>query len=192
MAESKLLTLLKKVVTKLEENTSAETKLAEAVIKGGGTVVSAGEFFEVGAEVFLINEAGEQVPAPVGTHELESGDVLVVEQEGIVASYTAAPELKDEKKEEEMNEYEDEKKKEMALTPEEQTAIVTEVMQILEPRIAALESAILNQDAMTEELEKVVTAMSKNAAKSVKTENAESKKKQISEFQKIRSKYSKI
>lgn len=48
-----------------------------------GTEVNA-EVFEAGANVFLIGGDGEQIAAPVGEHKLDNGQVLVIEEEGII------------------------------------------------------------------------------------------------------------
>ena len=176
MAENKLITLLESVVNKLK-NMSAETKLAEAVLTDGSTVVSAGEDFVAGAEIFLINEAGEQVPAPVGTHETESGAVIVVETEGVIASFTAPS-----AEEEEMNEEGKKKEEEMSLTLSQAKELFAEMFA------SEMEKLSKPIDALTAQ----VTALSKPAARSIKKENADAKKKEMSKFQEIRSKYSKV
>ena len=48
----------------------------------GATVIEA-DVFESGAGVFVVTEQGN-VPVPVGDYELESGQILVVQEEGII------------------------------------------------------------------------------------------------------------
>ena len=63
-------------------------KLAQATLNDGVTVFEA-ESFEVGFSVGIVQEEGI-VPVPVGTYTMSDGSVLVVEQEGIIASFTPA------------------------------------------------------------------------------------------------------
>ena len=90
-----------------------------------GTVVQWEGELAVGTALFVVGEDGEAIPAPDGQHNVEGG-LVVTTVDGLVTEVVEAT-------------IEDE---EMEVTPEEQTAIVNEVMQILEPRIAALEEAI--------------------------------------------------
>lgn len=53
-----------------------------------GTKVEA-EVFEAGANVFLIGGDGEQIAAPVGEHKLDNGQILVIEEEGIIKELKA-------------------------------------------------------------------------------------------------------
>ncbi len=76
--------------TKLE---TQETKLAQATLKNGTVIES--ENFEAGQEVFIVTE-DEKVALPVGEYELEDGETLVVEEEGIIASIGAAEEAPEE------------------------------------------------------------------------------------------------
>ena len=76
--------------TKLE---TQEVKLAQATLKNGTVIES--ESFEVGQEVFIITE-DDKVALPVGEYELEDGETLVVEEEGIIASIAVAEEAPEE------------------------------------------------------------------------------------------------
>jgi hypothetical protein len=50
-------------------------KMAEAVLKNGVKIMTPEEF-EVGAEVFVVGEDGENLLAPDGQHELEDGTIV--------------------------------------------------------------------------------------------------------------------
>ena len=76
--------------TKLE---TQEVKLAQATLKNGTVIES--ESFEVGQEVFIITE-DDKVALPVGEYELEDGETLVGEEEGIIASIAVAEEAPEE------------------------------------------------------------------------------------------------
>ena len=80
------------ILNKAKELLSIETeevKLAQATLTNG-TVIEAEEFSE-GKEVFIVTE-DELVPLPIGDYELEDGQVLIVAEEGIIASIGAAEE----------------------------------------------------------------------------------------------------
>ena len=80
------------ILNKAKELLSIETeevKLAQATLTNG-TVIEAEEFSE-GKEVFIVTE-DELVALPIGDYELEDGQVLIVAEEGIIASIGAAEE----------------------------------------------------------------------------------------------------
>lgn len=60
------------------EDTETEAALAEATLEDGTVIAYAGETLEVGAEVFVVTEGGEQTPAPDGEHKTQDGLVIVV------------------------------------------------------------------------------------------------------------------
>jgi hypothetical protein len=104
MSETKE-TLLEKIARKVSiiltsEESKKEVKLEKAKLKDGTIVEIEGD------SIFVLtgNEEGaERLPAPVANHELENGDIVVVEEEGVIKEVIkadAAPEeeLKDEKK----------------------------------------------------------------------------------------------
>lgn len=72
--------LLRKVGLKAEE-----LKLEQVTIDEGAAILEA-EVFEAGQPVFIVNE-DERIPVPVGEYELDNGFKLVVEEEGVIASY---------------------------------------------------------------------------------------------------------
>jgi hypothetical protein len=59
-------------------------KLAQMRLSDGVTVLEA-ESFEAGQEVVIVAEDGTTTPAPVGEHELEDGNVLIITEAGIIA-----------------------------------------------------------------------------------------------------------
>src|SRR6056300_1213521 len=67
-----------------------EVKVEMANMKlADGTMLEANEFV-AGENVFLVDEEGEKVAAPVGEHTLEDGRVMVVEEEGVIAAINEA------------------------------------------------------------------------------------------------------
>lgn len=79
----KAVEMLNKVKELVGVELEQEVKLQQATLKNG-TVIEA-ESFEAGDEVFIVTE-DEKVAMPVGAYELEDGEELVIEQEGIIKS----------------------------------------------------------------------------------------------------------
>ena len=66
------------------KETQEEIKLEVQKIADQDVSIEA-ESFEAGSEVFVIS-GEDRVPLPVGEYQLEDGRILVVEQEGVIAS----------------------------------------------------------------------------------------------------------
>ena len=81
--------MLNKVKELIGVELSEEVKLAQATLENGTVIES--EDFAAGSEVFIVTE-DEKVALPVGEYTLEDGEILVVEEEGIIASIGAAEE----------------------------------------------------------------------------------------------------
>jgi hydroxymethylpyrimidine pyrophosphatase-like HAD family hydrolase len=78
--------------TQLEEQveeSTEEVKLAQATLENG-TILEA-EAFEAGNEIFIVTE-DERVAVPVGEYQMEDGQILVVEEEGIIGEIKSAEE----------------------------------------------------------------------------------------------------
>ena len=109
-----------------------EVKVEMATMKLAGGVVVEAESFEAGENVFLVGEDGEKVAAPVGEHELEDGNILVIEEEGVIAEIreAAAEEAPEEVVEEAAEE--DMPQEEMAyVTKEEFGAAIDEIKEMI-------------------------------------------------------------
>jgi len=100
MSETKE-TLLDKIASKVGvmltgEESKKEVKLEKAVLKDGTPVEIEGK------AIFVLTEDGERLPAPVANHELENGDVVVVEEEGVVKEIIKADSEAEDLKEDKM------------------------------------------------------------------------------------------
>ena len=75
--------------TQVEETQLEESKveLAQAKLENG-TILEA-EAFEAGNEIFIVTE-DERVAVPVGEYQMEDGQILVVEEEGIIGEIKSA------------------------------------------------------------------------------------------------------
>jgi len=102
-----------------------EVKLAQATLENGTVIES--EDFAVGSEIFIVTE-DEKVALPVGEYTLEDGEILKVEEEGIIASI-GQPEAEEEVEaaEEEMGYA---TKEELAEVKE----MIEEIKAMLEPK----------------------------------------------------------
>ena len=108
-----------------------EVKLEQMNLENG-TVLEA-DAFEVGNEVFIVNEE-DRIALPVGDYVLENGQILVVEEEGLIK------EINSENNEEEEIEVEaeEEKKEGMGYATKEELAevksMIEEIKAMLEPK----------------------------------------------------------
>ncbi len=142
-----------------------EAKLAQAKLENG-TVIEAEEMVE-GNEVFIVTEE-ERIAMPVGEYQLEDGQVLTVEEEGIIASVGAteeAPEeeveaevaedLSEEVTEEVTEENLEEEKEEMNYATKEELAEVKSMIEEIKAMIEKEEMSEEPQEEVKEELSAV-------------------------------------
>jgi len=105
-----------------------EVKLAQATLENGTVIES--EDFAVGSEVFIVTE-DEKVALPVGEYTLEDGEMLKVEEEGIIASIGKAEEEAPAEEEIEASEEEVYATKEEVA---ELKSMIEEIKAMLEPK----------------------------------------------------------
>lgn len=133
-----------------------ETKLAQAKLENG-TIIEAEEMAQ-GNEVFIVTEE-ERIAMPTGEYQLEDGSVLIVEEEGIIASVGAAEEAPEEveaseevaeETSEELSEevteenLEEEDKEEMGYATKEELAEVKDMIE-------EIKAMIKDKEEMSEE-----------------------------------------
>jgi hypothetical protein len=128
------------------------TPVAEPVVMGeaklvDGTIVKYDTpELVIGSMITVVTPDGE-FPAPAGEHTLENGTVVTVDETGKVIEIATKEE---EAPEEEVAPV---APVAMAVTPEEKQAIMDEVIAMFEPRLKALEDAILVSQAASSELQ---------------------------------------
>ena len=159
--------------------------------------------FEVGQEVYVTTEAGDEVLAPSGEHALDNGDVLVVDGEGKItglhkpdetgqgslskeeeSSEETLAEVKEETKEELDNEVietgdlplaEHEDEAEMDEHEDKRAEIVEAILEEIAPKIEEMQKKLAeHEEKMAEHDEKMKEHYSSAASESV-TEKAFSK-----------------
>jgi|TARA_R100000482_G_scaffold58820_1_gene21358 hypothetical protein len=126
------------MINKIRTLLDLDVKLEELKLENG-TVLEA-ESFEKGKEVFIKTE-DEKVAMPVGEYSLENGQVLLVEQEGIIADVKNS-----EEKPEEVTEDLEEDKEEKGYNMEEK-------VKEMDERISKIEMAL--ESMMPKEEEEV-------------------------------------
>lgn len=93
-----------KVLNKVRVLLGLEVELESMKLEDGVTVLDA-EAFEAGEAVFVMTEDGQKIPLPKGEYTLENGQVVCVEEEGIIYEMKDG---KEEEKEEDAPEVEEE------------------------------------------------------------------------------------
>lgn len=166
------------VLKKAKELLSIETEevqLATATLENG-TIIEA-ESFSSGQEVFIVTQ-DEKVALPVGEYQLESGDILLVKEEGVIDSIGAARE-EEEPSEESLNEETEleEDKEEMNYATKEELA---EVKSMIEE----IKAMIKDKEEMSEE---VSEESKEELSEEIKEEEAkEENKEELSEIPKVK------
>ena len=136
-----------------------EVRLAQATLENGTVIES--EDFAVGSEVFIVTE-DEKVALPVGEYTLEDGEMLKVEEEGIIASIGAAEEAPEEEVE-----AAEEEKEEMGYATKEELA---EVKKMIEEIKAMLEPKEEMSSEEAEEVTEEATELSEEVKEEVEVE----------------------
>ena len=124
-----------------------EVKMEQLKLENG-TVLEADKF-EAGQNIFIVTE-DEKVPLPVGEYELEDNRILVVEEEGVIASLT------EESEEEEVVEEEaPAEEEELAYVSKEEFALAIDEIKAMIEEMKADESKEEMSEEVVEETEEV-------------------------------------
>ena len=91
------------ILNKVRSLLGMEIKLEQRKLDDSTTTVEA-ESFEKGEEIMIVTEDEQKIALPVGEYKMQSGEMLVVKEEGII------DEIKAEEKEEEQEEVDSRKK----------------------------------------------------------------------------------
>jgi len=130
--------------------TEAEKKAAFALVEGklvDGTMVAYD--LEAG-DIFVIGEDGVQIPAPVGEHQLESGEIVIVTEAGKIAEVKKGEEKKVEIEIEAAEVTPEEPKKDEAM------AKVEEAMGYLEKKVEELSKKVEEMAKKNEDMKEAV------------------------------------
>ena len=163
--------MLKRIQTLLNTRVELEDRKLD-----NGTVISADEFAE-GQPVFIVTE-DERIPMPVGEYAMEDGSMLVVEEEGVIASIQAADaeeeveEVEQEVVEEEMSNEVKEPKKvvestvvETHFSEEQKSELVETILSSVSPLIEELQNKVNELETkLSQEVEEEVQVEEKLSA----------------------------
>jgi hypothetical protein len=128
-----------------------EQKAAFAMVEGAlvdGTKVA---YDLETSEIFVIGEDGESIPAPVGEHQLTSGEIVVVTEAGKIAEVKAGEEAKVEIEIEAAEEVPAEEPKK-----DEAMAKFEEVMGALEKKVEELSAKVKAMEEKAEDVKEAV------------------------------------
>ena len=170
--------ILNKIKTYLGEDTadivenieqSQVVELAQAKLENG-TVLEA-EAFESGNEIFILTD-DEKVAVPVGEYQMEDGQILVVEEEGLIGEIKKA-----EAKEEEEVEASEEVSEETELEEVEAEYATKEELAEVKSMLEEIKAMIEKKEEMSEVEEQVKEELSETPATEAITHNPEPKQK---------------
>ena len=193
MKATEILSKAKELLSIQEE----EVKLAQATLENG-TVIEADEM-AAGKEVFIVTE-DEKVALPVGDYTLEDGQVLIVEEEGIIASIGAAEEAPAEEEVEAEQVEAAEEEMEYATKAElsEIKEMVEEIKAMLEPKEEMSADKLADEavenivEEVKEELSEVERVNHNPEASADRALNLYSQKQGTTTFDRVLSKFNKF
>jgi hypothetical protein len=167
------------IVENVEQDQEVKVELAQAKLENG-TVLEA-EAFESGKEIFILTD-DEKVAVPVGEYQMEDGQILVVEEEGIIGEIKKA-EAKEEEEveasEEQLEEEVEEEEVEAKYATKEELAEVKEIVE-------EIKAMIDKKEEMSEVEEQVKEELSETPAAEAITHNPEPQQKVNLKFAKNR------
>jgi hypothetical protein len=147
------------VINQIKSLLGMEVNLEQMMLEDGVTVLEA-EAFEAGQEVFIITEDEQKIPLPIGEYKMENGFMLVVEEEGIIASYMEAPAEEEEVEVEEPEAEVPVEAEAEVKTPKRVIESVTkeshfsaEEFEALKAEVVALKAQLENKEVVEEKVE---------------------------------------
>ena len=166
------------IVENVEQDQEVKVELAQVKLENG-TVLEA-EALESGKEVFILTD-DEKVAVPVGEYQMEDGQLLVVQEEGLIAEIKKAEAKEEEEveasEEEELDKHDEEVEAKYATKEElaEVKSLVEEIKQMIEKK-----------EEMSEVEEQVKEELSETPAAEAITHNPEPQQKVNLKFAKNR------
>jgi hypothetical protein len=149
------------ILNKVRELLGMEVKLEQRKLDDKVTVIEA-ETFEQGEEVMIVTEDEQKIALPVGEYKMESGEILVVAEEGIISELKEAEEevVEEEVKEEVVEE-------EVEATTEESKPIKKTVESIVKETFFSEMEKLKKEN---EELKSQLQELSKEEVKETESE----------------------
>jgi len=142
------------MLDKIKETLGLELSKEELVLAteklSNGTVVESNSFANQ-EEIFILN-GSDRIPMPIGKYEMESGKILLVKSEGIIASLEEA---KEEVKEEEENTEKAEELDETKYPTREEFEALKEMVMSMKEEKASYEEKELKPELAEEKVEEI-------------------------------------
>lgn len=164
-----------KVLNKVRVLLGLEVELESMKLEDGVTVLDA-EAFEAGEAVFVMTEDDQKIPLPKGEYTLENGQVVCVEEEGIIYEMKDG---KEEEKEEDAPEVEEEVEAEAeAPVSEEAKPVKKTVESVVKETFFSEIEALVNEN---KELKSQLEELSRTEEVKEEEEAVEEVKEEIKE-----------
>ena len=156
------------ILNKVRELLGMEVKLEQRKLDDSTTTVEA-ESFEKGEEIMIVTEDEQKIALPVGEYKMQSGEILVVKEEGIIEEVKAEEKEEDEEVIEEDSKKEDEKyeEKEEEMSAEDSKPIKKTVESIVKETFFSEMEALKKEN---EELKSQLQELSKEEVKETESE----------------------
>ena len=144
----------KTMLSKIKELLNAKVELASAVLDNGTTIEA--DSFEAGSNVFIVSD-GEKIPMPIGEYTTDDGKKLVVEEEGVIASFNLEDEKEEEMEHEDDHKEMEDKKEELedeVVEVEAPAEIAPEIEEVVEAVVEVIAPVIEEVKAEIEKMKK--------------------------------------
>ena len=161
------------IVENVEQDQEVKVELAQVKLENG-TVLEA-EAFESGKEIFILTD-DEKVAVPVGEYQMEDGQILIVEEEGLIAEIKSAEQEEEVEASEEVSE-ESLEETETELEEVEAEYATKEELAEVRSLVEEIKQMIEKKEEMSEVEEQVKEELSETPATEAITHNPEPKQK---------------
>jgi len=165
------------ILNKVRSLLGMEIKLEQRKLDDSTTTVEA-ESFEKGEEIMIVTEDEQKIALPVGEYKMQSGEMLVVKEEGIIDEIKA-----EEKEEEEEKEEVDSRKKEDEKYEEKDEEMSADDSKPIKKTVESIvkETFFSEMEALKKENEELKSQLEKLSKEEVTETESEPIKEEINE-----------
>ena len=165
------------ILNKVRSLLGMEIKLEQRKLDDSTTTVEA-ESFEKGEEIMIVTEDEQKIALPVGEYKMQSGEMLVVKEEGIIDEIKA-----EEKEEEEEKEEVDSRKKEDEKYEEKDEEMSADDSKPIKKTVESIvkETFFSEMEALKKENEELKSQLQELSKEEVKETESEPIKEEVNE-----------
>ena len=165
------------ILNKVRSLLGMEIKLEQRKLDDSTTTVEA-ESFEKGEEIMIVTEDEQKIALPVGEYKMQSGEMLVVKEEGIIDEIKA-----EEKEEEEEKEEVDSRKKEDEKYEEKDEEMSADDSKPIKKTVESIvkETFFSEMEALKKENQELKSQLEKFSKEEVKETESESIKEEVNQ-----------